>query len=177
VGVLDAFLSTWSHARATFGEGTPHDGAGLDNSARLESIRGEVEAAAPGSNWTGSGADSYTDENSRQASVLGAMAGLDRGLAAEVDRSAAVVAAGRRDLDAVRQWVVDAAATVPRTPAGEQMLWPVVSKGAGDVAEIIQRSHADLAAIAARMRRIGAEYDELSFTSDGAPDADDSSAG
>ncbi|WP_326545118.1 EspA/EspE family type VII secretion system effector [Mycolicibacterium sp. ND9-15] len=161
MGVLDAFLSTWSQARATFGEGTPRDGAGLDNSSRLESIRGDVEAAAPGSNWTGSGADGYADENARQANALGVMAGLDRRLAAEVDRSAAVVAAGRRDLDAVRKWVVDAAATVPSTVAGEQWLWPVVSKGANEVAEIIQRSHADLAAIAARMRGIGAEYDEL----------------
>lgn len=161
MGLLDAFLSTWEQARATFGEGVPQDGAGLDNSARLDSVRGDVEAAMPGSGWTGAGAERYADANSRQASALGAMADLDRRLAAEVDRSAAVVAAGRRDLDAVRQWVVDAAATVPQTLAGEQLLWPVVSKGAGEVAEIIARSHGDLTAIAARMRVLGAEYDAL----------------
>lgn len=161
MSVVDAFLSTWSRARATFGEGTPQDGGGLDGSARFESLRDEVEAAGPGSDWTGSGAEGYRDQNSRQARTLGAMAELDRRLAAEVDRAAAVVAAGRRELDAVRQWVLDAAATVPANPAGERMLWPVVSKGAGELAEIIQRSHRDLEAIAARMRALGAEYEEL----------------
>lgn len=161
VSVVDAFLSTWARARATFGEGIPQDGGGLDHSARLESLRDEVESATPGSDWTGAGAEGYRDRNARQARALGALADLDRRLAAEVDRSAAVVAAGRRELDAVRQWVLDAAATTPETPAGQQMLWPVVSKGAGEVAEIIQRSHSDLAAIAARMRTLGAEYEEL----------------
>nr|WP_090280003.1 EspA/EspE family type VII secretion system effector [Mycolicibacterium komanii]CRL76083.1 ESX-1 secretion-associated protein A, EspA [Mycolicibacterium komanii] len=161
MSVVDAFLSTWSRARATFGEGTPQDGDGLDNSALFESLRDEVEAAGPGSDWTGSGAEGYRDQNARQARTLGAMAELDRRLAAEVDRSAEVVQAGRRELDAVRQWVVDAAATVPATPEGERMLWPVVSKGAGEIAEIIQRSHRDLEAIAARMRALGAEYEEL----------------
>lgn len=154
-------MSTWSQARATFGEGDPQDGAGLDQSARFEAVRGEVEAAAAGSAWTGSAAEGYTDENSRQAIALGAMAGLDRRLATEVGRSAAVVAAGRRDLDAVRQWVVDVASTLPRTAAGEQMLWPVVSKGTGEIVEIVQRSHSDLAAIAQRMRALATEYDEL----------------
>lgn len=161
VSVVDAFLSTWSRARASFGEGIPQGGGQLANSQRLQSLRDEVEAAAPGSDWTGSGAESYRIKNARQARILDAMADLDRRLAAEVDRSAAVVAAGRRELDAVRQWVVDAAATVPATPAGEQMLWPVVNKGAGEVAEIIERSHSDLAAIAERMRALAVEYDEL----------------
>ncbi|KUI43526.1 hypothetical protein AU197_22545 [Mycobacterium sp. IS-1590] len=163
MSVVDAFLSTWARARATFGEGIPADGGGLDHSARLESLRDEVESATPGSDWTGAGAEGYRDRNARQARALGALADLDRRLAAEVDRSAAVVAAGRRELDAVRQWVQDAAATVPEpeTPAGQQMLWPVVSKGAGEVAEIIQRSHRDLDAIAARMRALGAEYEQV----------------
>nr|WP_090339269.1 EspA/EspE family type VII secretion system effector [Mycolicibacterium malmesburyense]CRL67477.1 Biofilm regulator BssS [Mycolicibacterium malmesburyense] len=161
MSVVDAFLSTWSRARDSFGEGTPQDGAGLDHSARLESLRDDVEAAGPGSDWTGPGAEGYGDRNARQARTLGAMADLDRRLAAELGRSAAVVAAGRRELDAVRQWVEDAVATVPATPTGERMLWPVVSRGAGEIAEIIERSHRDLDAIAARMRAIGAEYEQL----------------
>lgn len=31
---LDAFYSTWSDARKTFGQGTPQDGSNLDNSSR-----------------------------------------------------------------------------------------------------------------------------------------------
>jgi hypothetical protein len=89
------------------------------------------------------------------------MAGLDQRLAAEVDRSATVVAAGRRDLDAVRQWVTDTAATLPRTAAGDRMLWPVVSKGAGDIAEIVARSNGELATIAGRIRELDGEYGEL----------------
>lgn len=157
MGALDGFLTTWSHARATFGEGSPQAGAEFDESARLRTLQGDVESAAPDSDWTGPGADTYAEENTRHGRTLGAMAELDQRLAAEVDRSAAVVAAGRRELDAVRQWVLDAAAAA----AGEQMLWPVVSKGAGEVAEIIQRSHGDLGAIADRMRALGSEYEEL----------------
>lgn len=161
VGVLDAFLRTWSQARATFGEGSPQGGDGLDQSAQLRGLQSQVKAAAP-KDWTGAASDTYAEANARQSRALGAMADLDQRLKAEVDRSAAVVSAGRRDLDAVSQWVVDAAAGVPATAAGERMLYPVVSKGAGEVAEIIQRSSDDLASIAGRIRKLGTEYDELS---------------
>ncbi|MEO3758220.1 EspA/EspE family type VII secretion system effector [Mycobacterium sp. B14F4] len=160
MGVLNAFLTTWDHARATFGEGVPHGGDGLDQSAQLRRLQGDVEAAAP-KGWTGTASDTYAEANQRQSRALGSMANLDQRLKAEVDRSAAVVSAGRRDLEAVRQWVVDAAATVPNTALGERMLWPVISKGAGEVAEILQRSNGDLAAIAGRIRALGAEYDEI----------------
>ena len=161
MSVLEGFLSTWSKARATFGEGVPQEGAGLDNSAQLRRLQSDVDSAAPGSDWAGAGADTYADQNRRHSRSLGAMADLDTRLRAQVDQSAAVVAAGRRDLDAVKQWVVDAASTVPRTAAGERMLWPVVSKGSGEIADIITRSHGDLSAIAGRLRALGTEYDEL----------------
>jgi len=168
VSVLDAFLSTWSHARSTFGEGIPSEGAQLDRSSQLRGLQDDVASAAPGSNWTGSGSDMYADANSRHARTLGNLADLDKRLGAEVDRSAAVVAAGRRELDSVRQWVVDAAAAVPRTAAGDRMLWSVVSKGSGELTDIVNRSNGDLAAIAQRIRGLGGEYDEL-----GRPKGDD----
>jgi len=161
VGVLEGFLSTWSNARATFGDGVPPDGAQFDSSAQLRQLQCDVQSAVPGSTWTGSGSDTYTDANSRHRRTLGAIAELDIRLGAEMDRSATVVAAGRRDLDAVKQWVVDVASTVPKTAAGEQMLWPVVSKGSRAVAEIIQRSNADLAGIAERMKALSVEYQAL----------------
>lgn len=68
-----------------------------------------MKSAAPGARWSGSGADAYADTNDRQARTLGKQAELDQRLGSEVDRSAWVVVAGRRDLDAVRQWVTDAA--------------------------------------------------------------------
>ncbi|KUI05943.1 EspA/EspE family type VII secretion system effector [Mycobacterium sp. IS-3022] len=160
MSVLAAFLTTWQRARTTFGEGTPHGGDGFDQSVRFRRLQSDVDAAAP-QDWSGAGSDSYAEANQRQSRALAAMADLDQRLKAEVDRSAAVVAAGRRDLEAVRQWVVDAAATVPRTALGEQMLWPVISRGASEVADIVRRSDGELSAIARRMRSLGGEYEAL----------------
>ena len=160
MGVLDAFLSTWSRARATFGDGAPEGGDAVDQSAQLRRMQDRVQAAVP-RDWTGAASDTYAEANQRHSQALGAIADLDQRLKTEVDRSAAVVSASRSDLEAVRQWVVDAAATVPRSALGERMLWPVVSKGAGEVAEIIARSNGDLAAIAGRIRTLGTEYGAL----------------
>lgn len=66
-----------------------------------------VQSAAPGSLWTGGGAASYADANIKHANVLGSLADLDKRLGTEVDRSATIVANGRRDLAAVRKWVVE----------------------------------------------------------------------
>lgn len=161
VGALEGFMSVWSGARQSFGAATPQDGSSFDNSARLRQLQTDVESATPSSGWTGTASDTYADANSKQGRTLGAIADLDSRLAVEVNRSAEVVAAGRRDLDAVKQWVSAAASTLPNTAAREQMLWPVVAKGTNDVAEIMRRSHGDLSAIAERIRGIGDEYDEL----------------
>jgi hypothetical protein len=86
------------------------------------------------------------------------MADLDQRLGAEVDRSAAVVAAGRRNLDEVKQWVTDAASSVPAGANREQALLPIARKGIGEVAEILKQSNSDLNAIGGRIRAIGDEY-------------------
>lgn len=161
MGALSGFLSTWSAAHATFGGGTPIGGARFDQSTQLQDLQQSVTSAAPGSTWMGGGSNSYADANLKHASTLGALSDLDRRLGTEIDRSAAVVAAGRRDLDAVRKWVVDAAATVPNTAAGQRMLYPIVSKGTRDIRDIVNRSHGDMSAIAERIRGIGAGYDDL----------------
>lgn len=158
---LNAFASTWSHARNTYGQGTPVQGAQFDQSGQLRQLQSSVESAAPGSRWTGSGSDTYAESNAKHAFTFGALADLDGRLGTEVDRTAAVVTAGRRDLDTVRQWVDDAAATIPRTAAGDSTLWQMVRMGSGEVADIIQRSHGDLSAVARRIRGLGEEYDAL----------------
>jgi hypothetical protein len=73
--------------------------------------------------------NAYGAANTEHGRVLGQMAGLDQRLSAHVDQSAEVVAAGRRNLDAVRQWVVDAAASVPPGQAGETMKMAIAQKG------------------------------------------------
>jgi hypothetical protein len=161
MSALDAFMTVWSRARTAFGEGSPVEGAEFDKSAQLQNLHDTVLTAAPGDHWTGGASDNYADRNSQHASKLGRMADLDRRLSAEVDRSAAVVAAGRRDLDAVKQWVSDASTGLPQNAAGNRALWEIVSKGSGDVADIIQRSHNDMTAISGRIQGIGNEWDEL----------------
>jgi EspA/EspE family len=56
VGVLDGFFSTWSNAKATFGEGTPQGGAQFDGSGALNQLKSNLDSAAPGSRWTGTAA-------------------------------------------------------------------------------------------------------------------------
>lgn len=169
VSVLGAFLSTWDDARAAFGSGTPIGGSEFDMSAQFHELRSTVLSAAPGGEWTGAAAEAYDGRNREHAGTIGGLAELDRRLGAEVDRSAAVVTAGRRDLEAVKQWVVDAAASVPPTAAGDRALLPVVAKGTAEIAEIINRSNADMDAIAARIWTIGSGYDNLTGRDTGDP--------
>ena len=161
MSVLNAFLATWSNARQTFGEGTPQSGAQYDNSATLRQAQSTVESAAPGSRWTGGAANAYGAANTEHGRVIGQVAGLDQRLSAHVDQSAEVVTAGRRDLDSVRKWVVDAAASSPQGQAGEQMRLAIVQKGIGQVQEIIQRSNGELNSIGAKIRGLGDEYQAL----------------
>jgi hypothetical protein len=161
VSVLNAFLSTWSNARQTFGEGTPQPGAQYDNSAALRQAQATVATAAPGSRWTGDAANAYGAANTEHGRVIGRLAGLDQRLSAHVDQSAAVVAAGRRDLDSVRKWVVDAAASTPQGQAGEQLRLAIVQKGISQVQQIIQRSNGELNSIGGKIRGLGEEYQAL----------------
>lgn len=89
------------------------------------------------------------------------MADLDRRLGAEVDRSAAVVAAGRQNLDAVKQWVQDTAASVPAGSDRDQFLTQIARRGIGDVADVVRQSNSDLNIIGDRIRTIGNEYRTL----------------
>jgi hypothetical protein len=122
VGVLDGFLSTWSNAKATFGEGAPRGGAQFDASGPLNQLKSDLDSAAPGSRWTGSAATAYGAANSEHQRVIGELGGLDKRLAAHVDESARIVTAGRNELDAVRKWVVDAAGNMPNNAEGQRML-------------------------------------------------------
>ncbi len=143
------------------GQWTPVEGARFDNSSQLRQLQTTVALAAPGERWTGSSADAYGDANSKQGRVLGQMAGLDQRLGAEVDRSAAVVSAGRQSLDGVKQWVLDAASTVPPGDDREQQLLPIARKGIGDVADVVKQTNVDLNTIGGRIRDIGNEYKEF----------------
>lgn len=112
MAALDAFMAIWAKPRGTFGDGVPQDGSAYDASPALTRFQGDVPSAAPGAAWVGIAADAYGSANERQAVVLGETAQLDQRLRAEIDRSAAIVQSGRRDLDSVRERVRTAAAGV-----------------------------------------------------------------
>ena len=63
VSVLDAFESTWSNARSTFGDGTPETGAQFDGSAKLTQLQNSVSTAAPDGRWTGPASSAYGAAN------------------------------------------------------------------------------------------------------------------
>jgi hypothetical protein len=159
--VLDAFLSTWSNARSTFGEGTPETGAQYDKSGPLRDMQTTVQSAAPGSTWTGTAAGAYGTANTKHGDVFGKLAGLDQRLGAQVGQSAQVVDAGRKNLDALRQWVLDAAASVPPGKNRDQMLLPIVAKGLGQLSEIVTTSNGDLGKIGGEIRKLDSEYSTL----------------
>lgn len=161
VGALDGFRSMWTNANATFGHGTPTGGAQFDRSGEMHRLQNTVTSAGPGSAWLGAASDSYSAANGRQSRVLGGIADLDQRLGVEVDRAAAVVTTGRRDLDSVRQWMNDAATAVPNNAAGERLLYPAISKGSREIQDILSRSHGDMTAIGERIRGIGSEYQAL----------------
>ncbi len=162
MGVLDGFMSTWSKARETFGQGVPQTGERFDQSAQLRQMQTTVESAAPGSRWIGAAASAYDTANADHGKVFGNLASLDQRLSAKVTESAHVVSRGRLNLDTVRQWVLDAAATVPEGKTREQMLMPIVKNGLGQITEIITTSNAELNRIGGAIKGIGGEYQALS---------------
>ena len=163
--VLGAFLATWSRARRTFGEGAPSPGALFDQSATLRQLQTQAAEANPGRHWSGGGANAYNAVNVEHAERIGRMAELDRQLATQVDRSADIVARGRRDLDGVRDWVTAAAACVPSGPAGEQMLVPIARQGLERIAGVVGGSNAELGLVGAEIERLAGEYAMLGDSS------------
>ena len=161
MGALEGFLSTWDKARQTFGAGVPQSGEQFDQSAQLQQLQSTVQTAAPGSAWSGTAANAYGEVNKEHARVLGELAVLDRRLANHVTESANVVATGRQNLDNLRQWVVDAAASVPPGKNREQLILPIVQKGLGELSGIVSTSNSDLNRVAGDITKLGTEWDAL----------------
>ncbi|WP_217160877.1 EspA/EspE family type VII secretion system effector [[Mycobacterium] fortunisiensis] len=161
MSALDAFLSTWSQARMTFGQGVPDDGSGYDGSERLLQLRSNIESAAPDHRWQGTASDAYASANKEHAEVYGKLADLDKRLAAEVKNAADVVTVGRKNLDEVRSWVVSMASTVPNNQVGRLMMLSVANKGIGQIDQIIRNSTGEMAAIGERVVAVTGEYDSI----------------
>ncbi len=161
VSALEAFLSTWAKARATFGSGVPQPGASYDHSAALRRLTDDLDAAAPTTFWSGGAATAYGAVNTDHQGVVRELSGLDRRLAEQIDRSAQIVTAGRQNLDAIREWVVAAAASVPKNRAGELMVAPIVQKGLAQLTEVVTRANGELNAVGGDIATIGGEFQAL----------------
>ena len=157
MSVLEGFLTTLTNARATFGEGIPEH---FDGEA-LSRVHTELATADPGQHWTGQAASAYGSVHAEHRKVLGALAELDKRLAPHLAEAAQVVAAGREELDALRQWVVDLAKSVPPEANPDEVLGPVVKQATGRIIEVITRSNAELNAIGTTMQGLGGEYAAL----------------
>lgn len=158
MALLDAFLSTWTQARYTFGSGAPEPGARFDGSTALRQMQSDVERAAPDERWQGAAANAYAAANADHAKVFADLADLDVRLASEIDNSARIVTAGRAELDTVRDWVVSTASSVPQNQAGEAVMMSIVSSGLAQVIQIVQRANSDLNAVGASIQKLGVEY-------------------
>ena len=71
MSVLDGFFSTWSNAKATFGQGTPQTGDHYDGSAKLAQMQSTLDSAAPDSRRTGGAASTYGTANTEHRRVIG----------------------------------------------------------------------------------------------------------
>lgn len=161
MSAVDAFLSTWTHARAIFGDCVPRPGEVFDQSSRLNQLKSSLDEADPQRYWSGAAASQYGAVNAEHRRVVRELGTLDRQLAQPVDQSAQIVTAGRRDLDSIRQWVLAAAASVPSNPAGQPMLAAISANGLARVSEVIIRANRELGAVGERIQTIGERYREL----------------
>ncbi|OBB54557.1 MULTISPECIES: EspA/EspE family type VII secretion system effector [Mycolicibacterium] len=161
VSALDGFYTTWDNARQTFGQGTPQPGADFDKSPQLTDLGSGVTAAAPGSKWSGAAATNYDKANTDHQTVFTRLAELDRRIAQQVDQSAQVVATGRRNLDQVRQWVTDAANSVPPGKQRDMFLMQIANRGLGQLSEVVQKTNAESNTVAQNLAKLGPEFDAI----------------
>jgi hypothetical protein len=161
VSALDGFYTTWDNARQTFGQGAPQPGADFDKSPQLTNLGSGVTAAAPGSKWSGAAATNYDKANADHQAVFGKLAELDKKIAQQVDQSAQVVATGRQNLDQVRQWVTDAANSVPPGKQRDMLLMQIANRGLGQLTEVVQKTNAESNTVAQNLAKLGPEFEAV----------------
>ncbi|MGE2717594.1 EspA/EspE family type VII secretion system effector [Mycolicibacterium litorale] len=161
MSALDGFYTTWDNARQTFGQGTPQSGTDFDKSPQLTNLGSGLDAAAPGSKWSGAAATNYDKANADHQKVFTQLAELDRKIAQQVDQSAQVVATGRQNLDQVRQWVTDAANSVPPGKQRDMFLMQIANKGLGQLTEVVNQTNAQSNTVAQNIAKLGPEFDAL----------------
>ena len=164
MSALEAFYSTWSSARETFGQGTPQDGTQYDASSSFQRLQQNVQAAGPGSNWQGPASEAYGAKNAEHAEVYGKLGDLDKRLSTEITNAAQVVTTGRQNLDSVKSWVTSMVDSIPEGLSDtdrETKLMQIANAGISKVSEIMNDSHTAMSDIGSRVSPIKSEFDAL----------------
>lgn len=160
VSVLDGFYTTWNNARETFGQGTPQPGTDFDNSSKLRDLGSNVDNAKPGGWWSGAAASGYEKANDDHKQVFSKLADLDQKLADKVNQSAQVVENGRQNLDAVKQWVTDAANSLPPGKQRDMFLMQIANKGLSQLTDVVKQSNDDLNGVGNGIQSLKGGYDD-----------------
>ena len=155
MSVLNAFLSTWSNARQTFGEGTRTARRAVRQAApRCVAIAIRLwSRPRPRSRWTGGAANAYGAANTEHGRVIRAT----RRAGPAPERSRRPVSGGRRRWTSATStpcasgWWTPAA-SVPQGQAGERMRMRDRAEGDQSGQEIIQRSNGELNTISGGIR-------------------------
>lgn len=161
MSALDGFYATWDSARQTFGQGTPQPGTDFDKGPQLTDLGSGVTAAAPGSKWSGAAATNYDKANTDHQAVFRRLAELDRKIAQQIDQSVQTVATGRQNLDQLRQWVTDAANSVPPGKQRDTMLMQIANRGLGQLTEVVRKTNAESNTIAQNIAELGPQFDAI----------------
>lgn len=164
MGALDAFYSTWSDARETFGQGAPQDGGRLDNSSQLMQMKAGVEAAAPDGRWQGPASEAYAAKNKEHAGVYGKLAELDTKMATEVTNASNVVTQGRQSLENTKSWVDSAVKALPSGLSAsdrDNKLLSIANQGIGQVSSIVTEATNKMTEISGRVQGIKGEYQAI----------------
>ncbi|WP_208301190.1 EspA/EspE family type VII secretion system effector [Mycobacterium sp. DL440] len=165
MSALDGFYSTWSKAKDTFGVGTPTDGSHYDgSSSKLMQMKSTIESATPDDRWQGTASQAYAAANKEHAAVYEKLSDLDRKMAAELNKAANVVTAGRGQLDVTKSWVDSAVDSLPKSlssQAREKSLIPIAREGITQVNNTVQNANNDMVAIGQSVNGIKNQFDEL----------------
>lgn len=161
VGALDGFYSTWSQARQTYGEGPPATGERFDASSTLNQLKSDMDAAKPEGRWSGKASEAYGTANAQHQQVIGRIGELDQKLAAQVNNASALVSNGRTQLDELKTWVTNAAASTTNDQAGRTVQMQIAKQGLARLTEIMTGTHGEMQTVKGNITTIQAGYDEL----------------
>ncbi|MGB3229842.1 MAG: EspA/EspE family type VII secretion system effector [Mycobacterium sp.] len=168
--VLDAGRLLIAGMRGTIGSGTPEHGESFRHGAVRFSVAAEaVNAAYPGGEWHGAGAEAYAAANRRQSDRAMSMAVLDRDVQTVIAREADQVAYHRARLDDQSEYLGGlsyATSSIARIPGVGEAMKAVFELSAVKSALSVSSAELDKLSLevgdnAAHLQQLAGEYSAL----------------